>query len=362
MTNRNTGIDLARAFALFGMIIVNFKVAMSATTGSPILLSFTSIFEGRASALFVILAGLSISYLSSKTSTEKVLNQNTLFDSARMPIVKRGCLLFVIGLIYTPIWPADILHFYGCYFLLAAAFLKCRSKTLIRLSSLLIMTFPCLLLLFDYQSNWDFETFTYINLWSLEGMIKHLFFNGFHPIFPWAGFLFIGMWLGRLNLADSSLIKRLAFVAGSVFVVTELGFFLLRQGLTASSYFDVSEDFVQFYLSTSIMPPMPQYMVSAASSSVLLLLLSIKIAERYKTSKAVVWLAQTGKLSLTWYVGHVIIGMGFLEEIGRLNHQTIDFSLASAAMFCALSVVFTTLWLKRYKQGPLEWLFRKLAG
>lgn len=40
MSRRNTGFDLARALAIFGMVIVHFKIAMGANTGSLFWLNF----------------------------------------------------------------------------------------------------------------------------------------------------------------------------------------------------------------------------------------------------------------------------------------------------------------------------------
>lgn len=68
--NRLIGIDFARALALFGMVIVNFKLAMNADIGTPQLIEFAALLEGRASALFVILAGIGIALL-----TKKMCNQ-----------------------------------------------------------------------------------------------------------------------------------------------------------------------------------------------------------------------------------------------------------------------------------------------
>ena len=60
-SSRILGFDIARALAIFGMVIVNFKIAMEAQTGTHFWLGFAQLFEGRASALFVILAGVGIS-------------------------------------------------------------------------------------------------------------------------------------------------------------------------------------------------------------------------------------------------------------------------------------------------------------
>lgn len=110
MKQRIVGFDFARAIAIFGMVIVNFKIAMNADNGSKILLWFSGIFEGRASALFVVLAGIGLTFLTSKA---RLSGDPALIKKSQFSIIKKGILLVAIGLAYTPIWEADILHFYG---------------------------------------------------------------------------------------------------------------------------------------------------------------------------------------------------------------------------------------------------------
>jgi hypothetical protein len=66
MKQRVTGFDLALALAIFGMVIVNFKIAMNAETGNTLLMNFAGAFDGRASALFVILAGVGVTLMTNK--------------------------------------------------------------------------------------------------------------------------------------------------------------------------------------------------------------------------------------------------------------------------------------------------------
>ncbi len=62
-----------------------------------------------------------------------------------------------------------------------------------------------MLLLFtlNYEAGWDWGTPTYDCFWTLKGTARHLFFNGFHPVVPWLGFLFVGMVLGRPDVTDA---------------------------------------------------------------------------------------------------------------------------------------------------------------
>ena len=55
MKNRIIGIDVARALAVIGMIIVNFKVVLGENGLSWVKLS-ASAFDGKAAATFVVLA------------------------------------------------------------------------------------------------------------------------------------------------------------------------------------------------------------------------------------------------------------------------------------------------------------------
>ena len=145
MKQRIIGFDIARAFAIFGMVIVNFKIAMNSEAGNDILLVFASLFEGRASALFVVLAGIGITFLTNKARKSK---DTSLIIRARKTLIKRGILLVFIGLAYTPIWPADILHFYGFYFMVAAFLFNINDRNLLVVATLIMALFPTLMIFF----------------------------------------------------------------------------------------------------------------------------------------------------------------------------------------------------------------------
>ena len=359
MKQRVTGFDLARALAVFGMVIVNFKIAMNAHTGNALLMGFSQLFEGRASALFVILAGIGVTFLTNKA---RASTDNSLIFKNRLSLIKRGLLLVVIGLVYTPIWEADILHFYGFYFLIGSALFMVKDKTLLLISLIIMLAFPSLMLLFDYEKNWDWVSLSYANFWSFDGMIRHVVFNGFHPIFPWAAFFIFGMWLGRQDLSNHSIRNKLLVGSVITLIVVECLFYALRITIGDGSELGMTTEEVTFLLSTSIIPPLPQYIISAGSSAVILLVGCLYFSERFSESKIHKWLYQTGQLALTLYVAHVILGLGILESMGLLTNQTINFSLLSALIFCIGSMFFSVMWLKYFKVGPLEWLFRKVAS
>ncbi len=357
MAERINGLDVARALAIFGMVIVNFKVAMEATEGSQILLTFTSLFEGRASALFVLLAGIGIALGAEKARLSTDL---TLRAKTRNKIIKRGVLLIVIGLLYLPIWPADILHFYGFYFVIAAFLFHLSSKQLLWIAAAVIVSFPLLMLVFNYDAGWNWETFEYVQLWTIDGMIRRILFNGFHPVIPWIAFLLLGMSLARMALNNPKTRIRLLKISSITWLSVEAVLIVARILTDNGASIGLSPDEAGAMLSSSIIPPLPHYMVSASASAVMVLVVCLMLADRFSKTPWIRWLKQTGQLSLTLYAAHVIIGMGILEELGMLPEPNIMWALISAVIFSILGVLFSVLWLKRWRQGPLEWCFRKL--
>jgi uncharacterized protein len=358
MKQRVMGFDLARALAIFGMVIVNFKTAMNSETGNDFLLWFSTIFEGRASSLFVILAGIGVTFLTNKSRQQVA---QIVVNKSRKTLIQRGLLLITTGLMFMPIWEADILHFYGFYFLIAAAVFMLSSRALLLISIMLTLSFPILMLFFDYDQNWDWSTLTYLNLWSLDGMIRHILFNGFHPIFPWAAFLVFGMWLGRVDLSKTLIRNRLLTWSVITLITIEFGFYLIRLIIGDGAEFGIIHDQAVSLFSTSVMPPFPQYIISSGSSACIVLVGCLYFSDKYRESKINVWLCHTGQMSMTLYVAHVMVGMGALDGMNRLNNQDIGFSLLSSLIFCASGACFSVLYLKHFRFGPIEWLFRKMS-
>lgn len=356
-SGRIDGYDFARAWAVFGMVLVNYRLVMSGEGEAGWLAAAVGMLEGRAAALFVVLAGVGLSLASNKARSE---GNRAALRISRQRLWKRSFLLLVVGLAYTPVWPADILHFYAFYIALGACLLAVRDRILLVVAGGLVAAFVLLLLLFDYEQGWDFEAVTYLDLWTVEGMVRHIFYNGFHPVVPWAAFLLLGMWLGRQPVSEVAVRRRLLWIAGGVWLAVEL----VSNG--AMSYFTehphgMTPEDIAALMDTKPMPPMPQYMLSAGASAVVMIVLSVGFCLRWGEVRGVRLLRRTGQLSLTLYVAHVVLGMGVLEALGLLEGQSVAFAVGAALCFCLLGMVFAGLWLRHFKAGPLEALFRKLT-
>mgnify|MGYP001954854642 CR=1 FL=1 len=185
---------------------------------------------------------------------------------------------------------------------------------------------------------------------------RNLFFNGFHPVIPWSAFMLFGLWYGRQDLYDDRFLKKSLWISLSTFVTVQILSFGLIQ-LISKGDAKAIEALVPL-LGTSPMPPMPIYMINGISISIVIISICILLAKRYKNNKIIDILNKTGQLALTFYVAHVVLGMGIVEEFGslKLGEYSIEFSVVYALIFSLLCILFAEFWLRYKNAGPLEWL------
>ncbi len=358
MQNRIIGYDLARALAIFGMVMVNFKIVMGAEASGPQWLArLVGLLDGRAAATFVVLAGVGLSLLVRKS---RLAGDAHRLRQDRRTLLKRALFLFVLGLLYTPIWPADILHFYGVYIAVAAFLLAAPGKRLVLLAGGLVAVFVLLLLVFDYEKGWDWQSLSYAGLWSPAGFFRHLFFNGFHPVVPWLAFMLVGMLLGRQDMRDPQVRRRVFTWGMAVALLAEITSRILLRTFAAGTT-DAEREIFTAVFGTGPMPPMPLYMLAGAGTACAVIAASIALGLRYGHCGWLRPFVATGQLALTMYVGHVVFGMGTLEAMGRLENQNLVFAVGASFLFCAAGVTFAHLWRQRFRRGPLEALMRAVA-
>ncbi len=356
---RIIGLDFARAWAMFGMLLVNFMVITSAEeNGPPFLITFMSLFEGRASALFVILAGIGITLM---TRSAVASNENIKISNSRKIIWKRSLFLFILGLLlYVMEWTGDILHYYGVYLFMAAFLITVRKKLLLLLSIILLFTAQYLQLTFNTFEGWGgpIPFINYVDFWTIKGFLRNLFFNGYHPIFPWFSFFLIGMIIGRLDLHNKKIKERLLLFSVTITILTEL----LSKGLTHFFIPYIGKEAATFLFNTGPILPNVLYILSATGSAITTLIFCLYIAEKHENNWFVTSIVQTGQLTLTHYVSHVFIGIGTLSLLNRMEHQSLPFVLLFATAFFIFSILISVLWRKNFSRGPIEWIMRKIAG
>ncbi|WP_296311645.1 DUF418 domain-containing protein [Winogradskyella sp. UBA3174] len=357
MKQRIIGIDVARALAIIGMIIVNFKVVFG-ENGQPWVKSFASIFDGKAAATFVVLAGVGLALMTNSAINHR---DKVKIKVARIRIAKRALFLFILGLSYITIWPADILHFYGIYMAIIVMVLTCKEKTIIILGICIILVYPILITVLNYETGWNFETLDYQDFWTFKGFMRNLFFNGFHPVMPWTAFMLFGYWFGKQDLHKEKFVKKTFWMSTIIFIIIQVVSYLSISILSEGSH-EAALELTEIF-GTKPMPPLPIYMLSGIAIAFAIISACILIAKKFENSFIIDALNKTGQLALTFYVAHVIVGMGIIEIINpsKMGNYSIEFSVGYAIVFSFLCILFAVVWRKYKKSGPLEWMLRKIT-
>ncbi|BBH24152.1 membrane protein [Paenibacillus baekrokdamisoli] len=353
-SKRITGFDLARALSIFGMIIVNFKISMVADTGGPEWLSaFAGLFEGRASAVFVVLAGIGFSIMTRKARQGDAKE----LRKSRLLVWKRSIYLLILGFLLLLFgWSADILHYYALFLFLASLLIRASGKVILSIAAILLAASQLFLLKFDYTMGWNSSFHMYTDFWTIEGFMRNLWFNGFHPALPWFCFFLVGMWLGRINLTDKSARKKWLVASLITFIGVEvISFAALKIG-----GFYLGEEVAIYLFQTKPMPPNILYMVSATSTAIAFILLSVYVTETSFARRFVSALIQTGQMALTHYVLHVTVGLGLLEVFGILENGSLPFAVLYSAAYFVVAILFSYLWRLKFNGGPFESIMRKL--
>ena len=347
MSERLIGLDIARYLAFVGMVLVNFDIAMSygVQSNEGFFNEFIGQLQGRASATFVVLAGIGLGLSSLKKETQTV---NT--------IVKRSIFLLILGLLNMTTFEGDILHYYAFYFLFGVFLLPFGNRALILVISILNLVFFSMMLFIDYESGWNFEELTYSGFWTIDGFTRNLFFNGFHPVFPWLGFFLLGMLMSRVLLKKRQVQINMISWGLIAIIFSEIMSFII------SGYVIPADSELQFLFMTDSMPPMPLYFLAASGSALLIIGLCLLVSEKFKESKIYSLIAPAGTQTLTLYVLHIIVGLGFIDAIGLTGTQTSSQAFVAAITFCILGTIFAFTWSKWFRRGIFESLMRKLTG
>lgn len=356
---RIIGFDLARAYAIFGMLIVNFNFCFGSLYDRSGLWGFVNMFTGNSTAIFIICAGMGLSMMRLRHDAEDPAARKRLH---RM-VNRRAWYLFALGLALYSWWPGDILHFYGGYMHIAAFLLFVRPRYYLFAAVLAIVVWHGLLLVMPVDTGWDLRTFDYQDFWTVEGFLRNTLYNGWNSIFPWIAYFFLGMWLGHQDWRNRRFRQGLFGVAAVVFVAMEL----LRKYALAQQF----DRPVMDYIMSDYFPPFLPFMLLTASFALLMISVCMWIGDRCAEWRLVGWLSTTGRMTLSNYVLHLTLGILVLQAwvgqpytglVQAKAHLSAAHILLYAAGVFTVLVVFNVLWARRFKLGPLEWLMRRLCG
>jgi uncharacterized membrane protein YeiB len=354
---RVIGVDVARGLALLGMIAVHiFDTLHGNNTPSKT----HQVLAGHALATFVLLAGVSLTFITKRSRTGSLLP-----DAAAL--TTRALIITLIGLALNSALDPDIdviLPYYGVMFLLAIPLLRRSSPVLIGISIGLVLLAP-LVVLASFNTNLPDNEPTLAALIHPVELLSPLLVTGSYPIVAYMAFICVGMVIGRLDLSNKLVAVRLtvggAVLAAGTWLLSTLILFQFAglQHLRAAAPLKVSPQDAQniilwdpdtvsswwWLVERAPYATTPFRMVHDLGIAMAWLGLSLLITRSRLARRALGPLAAAGAMTLTLYTAHVIV-----LETSFLENHPIQLFLVLA--YVALS--FAALWRQGRRRGPLE--------
>ena len=173
----------------------------------------------------------------------------------------------------------------------------------------------------------------------------------------------VGMFLGRLNWQNKTT-KRNTFVLGLVV-------FIIFEGLRYLAKQNLFDEYWTSYIMSEYFPAYLPFILITASFALMAISICMFIADKFPTSKIINSLVKTGQMTLSFYVIHVTIGMLIFSKLtnqlytGYLTQQTPSkpvFILTFAIVFYIFCILVSIFWTRKFKNGPLETLMRKISN
>ncbi len=209
---RLVGIDVARCLALVGMMATHI---LPGDVGGQVTV-VQQVAGGRASALFAVLAGLSLVLVAGRP----VLRGRDWWAFQAGTAV-RALLVGVVGLwlggLGTNI--AVILACYAVLFVVAAPFVALPTRWLALAAAVSALLGPPLSLVLRRElPPPSYAVPSFDSLSEPVALLRELTLTGYYPVATWLPYLLVGMVLGRLDLRSAATALRVA-AAGLVAVV-----------------------------------------------------------------------------------------------------------------------------------------------
>lgn len=346
LPGRLGGVDAARAVAVLGMVIVHFGPNPVPDT------VFGNLYEvphGRASVLFVLLAGVGVALLAAGRSGDGPRWWATVWQ-ARGRLLFRAALLLPLGL-----WLQGldhgvlvILQYYAVYFLLAALVLALPDRWLLVAGAFALLCGPVSYFVGEMAKPGWFDGYPATLGDPLSRISRDLLLSGAYPLAVWSAPLFVGLWVGRRSLSSPAVGWWLLGVGLAVAVP------FVSEGLTAALGGPTGGTDPGFARLVTDEPhsQMPLWMAGSIGSACAALGGTLLLVEKLPR---VSWpLVATGQLALSVYVGHLLL-LDSYEEL--LRHEALPAAATTAGMFMLLAATTCMLWRAALPRGPLEAAF-----
>lgn len=385
---RFISLDAIRGFAILGIILANYpefslwtfksaeetaQLSGSGLDGVIRWLQYIFI-DGKFYTLFSLLFGIGFSIILNNNK-EKGINGNTIF-------FRRMVVLLIIGFMHLMIlWSGDILMLYALMGMMLLLFTSLPDKKILTFAGI----FLCLPVISDLvcsvagislsapiHSAWlrkaaefgitedtmdtylmNSESYSDVQNFLVQGSIERMYeFVDSHRYFKVLGLFLIGFVLGRRKIfMDLEGNKELLIKTAKIGLGAGLPLSLIYAAHAMNGY-PIGGVFHSFLYLVSVYPTGFGY---AALFCLLFL----------RSQDAWIWkfFAKPGRMACSNYIGQSLFGIlifyGAWLGLGR-SSSLVTTELIAIAVYC-FQAGFSALWLKFFRFGPLEWVWRMLT-
>ena len=365
-------VDVIRGFALIGVLIANFTSYVDQQTPEPILnsisssldrflMTFNSVFlEWKFMTLFSVLFGYGFGLIL-ESLEKKNINPNFFF-------VKRMFWLFVLGVIHSMFWWGDVLNLYAMSGILLLLFRNKSNKTILSYAVLFMLVIPVFI---SYLLRNQPETFTDADIQGLynqykQGTLFEIFkFNinfyyrmfivsgsNLHDIIETLGRFLFGYFLLRIKFfhlveTKKATFRKIAFYAAPLMVSYFIFRWLLINGTIHANQYILSPLLSLGVLSTTT------FYVSVLVTAYI----SFGLNKFFTALQSLGRMTLTNYLMVSAFLVILLYGFGF----NKLGELPIHIIWLYAFVWLFVEIIFSTYWLKQFRYGPTEWIWRQLT-
>lgn len=371
-TDRTIVVDIIRGFALIGVLIANFNSYTEQQTPEPILnsisssldrtlMSLNSVFlEWKFMTLFSILFGYGFGLIL-ESLEKKNINPNFFF-------VKRMFWLFIFGVIHSLFWWGDVLNLYAMSGILLLLFRNKSSKTILSCAIFFMLVIPVFI---SYLLRNQPETFTEGDIQGLynqykQGTLLEIFkFNinfyyrmfivsgsNLHDIIETLGRFLLGYFLLRIKFFHSVETKKLLFKKVSLYAAPFMVSYFIFRWLLISGNINVNQYLLAPLLSLGILSTTTFYVSVLVTAYI-----TFGMNKLFTALQALGRMTLTNYLIVSAFLIILLYGFGF-NKLGELPIHTI---WLYAFIWLFIEILFSIYWLRQFRYGPTEWVWRQLT-
>jgi uncharacterized membrane protein len=369
---RIVGIDLARGIALLGMAATHMLMV---TDDEGYLTPVGLVFAGRSSALFALLAGVSLAVVSGGTAPRRGRDRARVSTSIAIRAVLIGLLGLVLVEAGAPV--AVILTYYAVLFVLALPFLGLHAGPLALLAGAWAVLAPLVshLVRPEFPPGPGEQVGLEVLLTDPGTAVVRLLLTGYYPVLVWLAYVLAGLAVGRSDLRERATALRLLIgglaLAATAWIVSTV---LLAAGparvldpdgtagldgwgaawwlQNGEAYGTVPTGDWRWLLVAAAHTGTPFDLLHTIGTSLAVLGACLLITRSDLVRRLARPVAAVGSMTLTLYTVHVLL---LVSEVGTWGEPAYYWAQVVGAL------VVAPLWLWRFRRGPLEQLVHAIS-